>query len=152
MKRETEAKSSYLSPLGAMLMTSDGQALSYGEIAQRLAGKRQVARMSAQAVGHNPVSLIVPCHRGVGKDGSLTGYGGGLWRLSKYHRVSELLQAVYEGSLFYSLAKSARAGLLLEQAGNSQIIPNTNGSEHKIDSKSRIQKGTETHGSSATCI
>ena len=54
--------------------------IPYGQIAKRLAGERQVARMSAQAVGHNPVSLIVPCHRVIGKDGSLTGYGGGLWR------------------------------------------------------------------------
>lgn len=59
-----------------------GQTMTYGEIAERIAAQRGIPRMSAQAVGgavgHNPVSLIVPCHRVIGSDGSLTGYGGGL--------------------------------------------------------------------------
>ena len=59
-----------------------GKTVTYGDIAREMAGKRGVGKMSAQAVGgavgHNPVSLIVPCHRGVGADGSLTGYGGGI--------------------------------------------------------------------------
>ena len=54
-----------------------GNTMSYGEIAHRIS-----PRMSAQAigaaVGHNPISLIVPCHRVVGSNGSLTGYAGGL--------------------------------------------------------------------------
>lgn len=58
-----------------------GQTMSYGEIAERIAAERGLSRMSAQAVGnavgHNPVSLIIPCHRVVGSDGSLTGYAGG---------------------------------------------------------------------------
>ena len=61
-----------------------GQTISYGEIADMIARRRQLGKMSAQAVGgavgHNPVGIIVPCHRVVGKDGSLTGYGGGIWR------------------------------------------------------------------------
>ena len=56
-----------------------GQTTTYGEIARQLAGG---GTMSAQAVGgavgHNPISIIVPCHRVVGMDGSLTGYAGGL--------------------------------------------------------------------------
>jgi methylated-DNA-[protein]-cysteine S-methyltransferase len=59
-----------------------GKTMTYGEIAGIVARKRGVPRMSAQAVGgavgHNPVSLIVPCHRVIGADGSLTGYAGGL--------------------------------------------------------------------------
>ena len=59
-----------------------GETVTYGEIAQKLAARRGLARMSAQAVGgavgHNPVSIIVPCHRVVGSNGSLTGYAGGL--------------------------------------------------------------------------
>ncbi len=59
-----------------------GQVLSYGEIARRIAEKRGLKRMSAQAVGgavgRNPIAIIVPCHRVVGTDGSLTGYAGGL--------------------------------------------------------------------------
>ena len=56
--------------------------MTYGEIARTLAKQRGLAHMSAQAVGgavgHNPVSLIVPCHRVVGTGGSLTGYAGGI--------------------------------------------------------------------------
>lgn len=59
-----------------------GQTMTYGEIANILAEKNGVKRMSAQAVGgavgHNPISIIIPCHRVVGADGSLTGYAGGL--------------------------------------------------------------------------
>ena len=59
-----------------------GQTMTYGEIASRLAKRMGVARMSAQAVGgavgHNAISLIIPCHRAVGSDGSLTGYAGGI--------------------------------------------------------------------------
>lgn len=59
-----------------------GQVITYGEIAKKIAQKRGLNRMSAQAVGgavgHNPISLIIPCHRVVGTNGSLTGYSGGL--------------------------------------------------------------------------
>ncbi|MBR4628801.1 MAG: methylated-DNA--[Ruminococcus sp.] len=59
-----------------------GQTMTYGEIAHILAEQKGVERMSAQAVGsavgHNPISIIIPCHRVVGADGSLTGYAGGL--------------------------------------------------------------------------
>jgi len=61
-----------------------GHTLTYGDIARRMAAERGLRSMSAQAVGgavgHNPVSLIVPCHRVVGADGSLTGYAGGIGR------------------------------------------------------------------------
>ena len=59
-----------------------GQTRTYGEIAKQLAERRQVAHMSAQAVGgavgHNAISVIVPCHRVVGTNGNLTGYAGGI--------------------------------------------------------------------------
>lgn len=61
-----------------------GQTMTYGEIARMLASQRGLSRMSAQAVGgavgHNPISIIIPCHRVVGTNGSLTGYGGGIQR------------------------------------------------------------------------
>ena len=61
-----------------------GKTLSYNDIAQKIAQKRGIEKMSAQAVGgavaHNPISIIIPCHRVVGSDGSLTGYAGGLDR------------------------------------------------------------------------
>lgn len=59
-----------------------GEVLTYGEIAKMIAKKRGMERMSAQAiggaVGHNPISIIIPCHRVIGSDGSLTGYAGGI--------------------------------------------------------------------------
>ena len=58
--------------------------MTYGEIANIIAEQKGIECMSAQAVGgavgHNPISIIVPCHRVVGADGSLTGYAGGLDR------------------------------------------------------------------------
>lgn len=59
-----------------------GATTTYGEIAKILADKRGSAHMSAQAVGgavgHNKISILVPCHRVLGSDGKLTGYAGGL--------------------------------------------------------------------------
>ena len=61
-----------------------GRLVTYGDIAKKIAAQKGMARMSAQAVGgavgHNPLCIIVPCHRVVGANGSLTGYGGGMWR------------------------------------------------------------------------
>lgn len=66
---------------------SYGETATYGEIAKQLAAKRGLERMSAQAVGgavgHNKISIIVPCHRVVGTNGSLTGYAGGIDRKVK---------------------------------------------------------------------
>ena len=56
-----------------------GQTASYGELAKQL-GDGVLAKDVGQAVGRNPLSVIVPCHRVVGKDGQLTGYAGGLAR------------------------------------------------------------------------
>lgn len=53
--------------------------LSYGAQALQL-GRPRAVRAVAQANGANPISIIVPCHRVIGADGTLTGYGGGLWR------------------------------------------------------------------------
>ena len=59
-----------------------GQITTYGEIAKEIAQKRGLPKMSAQAVGgavgYNPISLLIPCHRVIGTGGNLTGYGGGL--------------------------------------------------------------------------
>jgi methylated-DNA-[protein]-cysteine S-methyltransferase len=56
-----------------------GVTTTYGELAERL-GDKSLAQAVGQAVGHNPLSIIVPCHRVVGKSGKLTGYAGGLKR------------------------------------------------------------------------
>jgi len=57
-----------------------GETITYGELAQRAGRSLKAVRAVGTATGHNPVSWIVPCHRVVGKDGTLTGYAGGLAR------------------------------------------------------------------------
>ena len=65
-----------------MLQIPYGSTTTYGEIARQIAVQRGVKTMSSQAVGgavgHNPISIIVPCHRVIGANGSLTGYAGGI--------------------------------------------------------------------------
>lgn len=65
-----------------LLQIPYGQTTTYGKLAAQLAAHNRLKQMSAQAVGgavgHNPISIIVPCHRVVGTGGSLTGYAGGL--------------------------------------------------------------------------
>ena len=70
-----------------MLTIPYGSTMTYGQIAAEVARRQGLANMSAQAVGgavgHNPISLMIPCHRVVGTNGSLTGYGGGIARKVK---------------------------------------------------------------------
>lgn len=65
-----------------MLTIPFGKTMTYGEIAQRIAKQKGISKMSAQAVGgavgHNSISIIIPCHRVVGTNGNLTGYAGGI--------------------------------------------------------------------------
>lgn len=81
-----------------LLQIPYGQTVTYGELARQLAEKQGVEHMSAQAVGgavgHNPISLIIPCHRVVGTHGSLTGYAGGI---DKKLKLLELEQADIQG-------------------------------------------------------
>jgi methylated-DNA-[protein]-cysteine S-methyltransferase len=59
-----------------------GEIVTYGDIAKKMATKMNKSSMSSQAVGgavgHNPISIIIPCHRVIGASGSLTGYAGGV--------------------------------------------------------------------------
>ena len=75
--------SPFRQPVWEMLLQIPyGETTTYGELARQLAAQRGLPRMSAQAVGgavgHNEISLIIPCHRVVGTNGSLTGYAGGI--------------------------------------------------------------------------
>lgn len=67
-----------------------GETMTYGEIAQRIAKEKGIVTYSAQAVGQavgkNPISILIPCHRVLGKNGALTGYAGGV------HRKEQLLK------------------------------------------------------------
>jgi methylated-DNA-[protein]-cysteine S-methyltransferase len=84
-----------------LLTVPYGRTITYGEIAERIAGKTGAGRMSAQAVGgavgHNPVSLIVPCHRVIGADGRLTGYAGGIDRKARLLRMEQAKWLVASG-------------------------------------------------------
>jgi methylated-DNA-[protein]-cysteine S-methyltransferase len=64
--------------LGAVAALRPGTTASYGEIA-RIIGRRGAARAVGGAVGRNPISLAIPCHRVIAGDGTLGGYGGGWW-------------------------------------------------------------------------
>ena len=70
-----------------------GQVKTYGQIAKEIAGLRGLTSMSAQAVGgavgHNRVSILIPCHRVIGSDGHLTGYAGGLDRKAALLRLEK---------------------------------------------------------------
>ena len=56
-----------------------GETTTYGDLAEKL-GDKALAQIVGQAVGHNPISIVIPCHRVVGSTGKLTGYAGGLER------------------------------------------------------------------------
>jgi methylated-DNA-[protein]-cysteine S-methyltransferase len=62
-----------------LLQVSFGQTTSYRDIARAI-GRPRAVRAVGAANGRNPISIVLPCHRVVGSDGGLTGYGGGLWR------------------------------------------------------------------------
>lgn len=82
-----------------LLQIPYGQTTTYGEIARQLAAKQGLARMSAQAiggaVGHNEISIIIPCHRVVGTNGSLTGYAGGIDRKVKLLELEHTDMSVF---------------------------------------------------------
>lgn len=63
----------------ALLGIPWGKTISYGELS-RWIGDKKAVRAVGHANGQNPIPLIIPCHRVIGSDGSLTGYGGGIWR------------------------------------------------------------------------
>jgi AraC family transcriptional regulator of adaptative response/methylated-DNA-[protein]-cysteine methyltransferase len=82
-----------------------GATASYGDLARSL-GRPSAVRAVARANGDNRVAILVPCHRIIGSDGSLTGYGGGLWRKQKLldHERGEHVLGNYRGEHAASLA------------------------------------------------
>lgn len=78
----------------ALCTIGPGHTGSYGELARRI-GKPQAVRAVGAAVGRNPVSLVVPCHRVVGAQGALTGYAGGLDRKAALLRLEASGQTLF---------------------------------------------------------
>ena len=74
----------------ALLGIPQGEIISYGEVSRRI-GNPAAVRAVGGAVGRNPVSIIVPCHRVMGSNGTLTGYGGGLTRKTALLRLEGAL-------------------------------------------------------------
>ncbi|MBQ3746679.1 MAG: methylated-DNA--[Kiritimatiellae bacterium] len=87
----------------AMRAIPFGETTTYGDIAAAVAKKRGIAKMSARAVGGavgwNPICIIIPCHRVIGADGRLTGYGGGLANKSALLRHERKMLKYKEGEL-----------------------------------------------------
>ena len=75
----------------ALLAIAQGEVVSYGEVGRRI-GNPAAVRAVGGAVGRNPVSIIVPCHRVMGANGALTGYGGGLARKTALLRLEGALE------------------------------------------------------------
>lgn len=81
----------------ALLEIPYGQTTTYGMLAKKTASRLGLDSMSAQAVGgavgHNPISIIIPCHRVLGSDGSLTGYAGGIDRKKALLTLEQTIQS-----------------------------------------------------------
>ena len=75
----------------ALMHIPAGETRSYGQLAEEL-GKPQSVRAVARANGANQIAIVIPCHRVLGADGSLTGYGGGLWRKQKLIELEQAFQ------------------------------------------------------------
>lgn len=79
-----------------MLTIPFGRTMTYGDIARQIASERGIPTMSTQAVGgavgHNSISLIIPCHRVIGTGGSLTGYAGGIDKKLRLLQMESALQ------------------------------------------------------------
>ena len=89
-----------------------GQTTTYGALAKQLAAMHGLPRMSAQAVGgavgHNEISIIIPCHRVVGTNGSLTGYAGGIDKKAKLLTLEKIRMEHLFPPINYSLTPSTR--------------------------------------------
>ena len=83
----------------ALLHIPAGQSQTYGDLARQL-GKPLAVRAVGAAVGRNPVSILVPCHRVMGAGGQLTGYAGGLWRKQALLELEGHAFAPHAPSLF----------------------------------------------------
>lgn len=81
-----------------------GEVITYGDIAKKIAKDLGKKNMSAQAVGgavgHNPISIIIPCHRVIGKDGNLTGYAGGIEKKIQLLRIEGIDIDKLKGDLY----------------------------------------------------
>lgn len=88
-----------------------GETRSYGDIARQI-GRPTATRAVARANGANQIALMIPCHRVIGADGALTGYGGGLWRKQRLIEIERALALSGQ-------CRTTTGGLDRNQAGSS---------------------------------
>lgn len=74
----------------ALLHIPFGKTISYLELSKRI-GNEKAIRAVGRANGQNPIPILIPCHRVIGSDGSLVGYGGGIWRKKHLLKLEEIL-------------------------------------------------------------
>lgn len=95
-----------------LLQIPYGQTTTYGALAKQMAAMHGLSRMSAQAVGgavgHNEISIIIPCHRVIGTNGSLTGYAGGIDKKAKLLTLEKIRMEHLFPPINYSLTPSTR--------------------------------------------
>ncbi len=82
----------------ALLKIPFGKTISYGELSSSM-GKPLAVRAVGTAIGHNPISIVVPCHRVIGANGSLTGYAGGLHRKAIFLKLEGIRTSSLQGIL-----------------------------------------------------
>ena len=103
-----------------------GKTATYGQLAQKAAQILGKPRMSAQAVGqalrHNPIPIIIPCHRVMGADGSLTGYAGALEGGLELKRALLELESPEPGLIFGACVADAHSWQLPDAAGESVVL------------------------------
>ena len=103
-----------------------GKTATYGQLAQKAALVLGKPRMSAQAVGqalrHNPIPVIVPCHRVLGADGSLTGYAGALEGGLELKRALLELESPEPGLIFFACVADAHPGVRGDGAGKAVLL------------------------------
>lgn len=148
-----------------MLTIPFGKTMTYGEIADRIAKQKGLSKMSAQAVGgavgHNSISLIIPCHRVVGTNGSLTGYAGGIEKKSTTAHIREngyviIFRTEERNSLMISLNAKTIQKSFTEQAKNfetkSMNFTKQEYLEHMISCVKPQKTDTVLEVAAGTCI
>lgn len=105
-----------------------GQVVTYGDIAKQIARQKGIQTMSAQAVGsavgHNPISIIIPCHRVVGTDGSLTGYAGDIETKAKLLEFEgvDMSDLYFPIHIFRQKEQSCERSIHQNQPGNYILL------------------------------
>ena len=117
-----------------------GETITYATLATRV-GDRRTVRAAGTATGRNPLSIIVPCHRVVGSDGSLTGYAGGLDRKRALLALESRGARSRCGLTDADPTSAAADGRHPERSGGSALLACAQGGDREADSSPRCRSG-----------